>query len=172
MINSEIEIIVKKIAIPPEGGTYLLFLKIMKPILQKIGSLGIINFPKGHYFYVGSALGPGGLNKRIVRHLRKTKKIFWHIDYLITNPEVHMLAIAYQISREKNECLIVKKIIDFFSDDLQSITNFGSSDCHCKSHLLYCKIENHSEILSTLEYLSNKNHLDLIFKELPIQGNL
>ena len=57
-------------------GTYLLFLEIKEDVKIEIGSLGKQTFPKSNYIYVGSALGPGGLEKRLDRHKRKVKKIF------------------------------------------------------------------------------------------------
>ncbi|MBD3189987.1 MAG: DUF123 domain-containing protein [Candidatus Heimdallarchaeota archaeon] len=117
-----------------EKGTYLLFLNNPEDQNITIGSLGIVNFPKSYYVYVGSALGPGGLKKRISRHLRLQKKIFWHIDYLLNRTE--LVAIATIPSKERLECKISQQISSQLQRPEQfSISNFGSSDCNCKSHL-------------------------------------
>ncbi|NIT57694.1 MAG: DUF123 domain-containing protein, partial [Aliifodinibius sp.] len=51
----------------------------------RIGSLGFIDFMKGYYVYVGSALT--GLEQRITRHFKVSKGehsvTHWHIDYLL-----------------------------------------------------------------------------------------
>ncbi len=44
----------------------------------------MISLRQGYYIYVGSAFGPGGVNARVSRHFRNTKKLHWHIDYLRT----------------------------------------------------------------------------------------
>ena len=52
-------------------GSYLLFIKIKKPIRIKIGALGREGFDKGYYVYVGSSMN--NLNKRIQRHLETSE---------------------------------------------------------------------------------------------------
>ena len=63
------------------SGSYILLLDLDNNLEIPVGKLGNISFQKGHYVYVGSALN--GLDARIKRHLRKHKKIHWHIDYLL-----------------------------------------------------------------------------------------
>ena len=116
-------------------GTYCLIIKINKNIKARIGALGKISFKKGYYIYVGSALN--NLEKRISRHLRKKKKKFWHIDYLLENKNVKIVEIIYKVSNKKEECRIAKKLIKIG----KPIENFGSSDCKCKSHLFKIKSE-------------------------------
>ena len=62
-------------------GIYVLFIRVERDIVVKIGSLGKLKFSKGIYAYVGSA--QNGIKKRIARHLKKRKRKFWHIDYLL-----------------------------------------------------------------------------------------
>ncbi|MGC9780719.1 MAG: DUF123 domain-containing protein [Candidatus Heimdallarchaeota archaeon] len=57
-------------------GTYLLFLQVKEDVTVEIGSLGKQTFPKSNYIYVGLALGPGGLEKRLYRHKRKKRNFF------------------------------------------------------------------------------------------------
>ena len=61
-------------------GIYILVVSVSKDINVNVGALGSVNFEKDLYACVGSA--QNNLEKRIERHLRKTKQKFWHIDYL------------------------------------------------------------------------------------------
>jgi Uri superfamily endonuclease len=106
---------------------------LQKQVL-KIGKLGELEFEGGYYAYIGSAMN--GLEARITRHLRTKKKMFWHIDYLLKYGKI--IDIFYKISQKKNEC----NFADNLAVELESIINFGSSDCNCKSHLFYNKNKN------------------------------
>ena len=99
-----------------------------------VGALGIIHFKKGYYAYVGSAMN--SIEKRVERHLRKEKKLRWHIDYLLKEAKVEK--IYYKESQEKEECRIAKI---FLSNGFSYVKNFGASDCNCKSHLFYAEDE-------------------------------
>ena len=116
------------------NGTYILVMKLKSNKNIRVGSLGKLEFNKGFYCYVGSAIGSTTIENRCKRHLRKNKKMQWHIDYLRKEAEiVNIFAIP---SRKKIECKIARKILkkaDSF------IPKFGSSDCNCKSHLFYFK---------------------------------
>ena len=119
-------------------GSYALILKLKKDSEIKVGSLGKIKFKKGFYCYIGSALGKGGIEKRIGRYERLDKKkkgkIKWHIDYLLINPNISILSVFIFPSKRKIECKI-SKIFEKKAD--KSIKKFGSSDCKCNSHLHY-----------------------------------
>ncbi|MBN2043178.1 MAG: GIY-YIG nuclease family protein [Candidatus Aenigmarchaeota archaeon] len=109
-------------------GSYIILIGLDSNKKIKIGKLGKINFRKGRYAYVGSALN--SLEGRISRHLRKEKKKHWHIDYLLANAEIEK--VFYIESSGRKECDIAKK----FSDNEQ-VKGFGCSDCGCNSHLFY-----------------------------------
>ena len=47
-------------------GIYILKIRISKNIKENIGKLGIVNFKKGIYYYIGSA--QNNLEKRIKQH--------------------------------------------------------------------------------------------------------
>ena len=102
----------------------------------KIGKLGKINFKKGNYVYVGSAMN--SLNARINRHLSEEKKLHWHIDYLLKNQNSEIADIIYNISTKKIECELSREI----SSKCEGIAGFGCSDCNCESHLYYFKNRN------------------------------
>jgi len=59
-------------------GIYVLFISVKRDIFVKVGALGKVKFSQGTYAYVGSA--QNGIEKRVIRHLRKEKRKFWHID--------------------------------------------------------------------------------------------
>ncbi|MGZ7049923.1 MAG: GIY-YIG nuclease family protein, partial [Methanobacterium sp.] len=62
--------------------TYCLLINLNVDSEISVGKLGKLNFKKGFYVYVGSALN--SIDARIKRHLKNDKKLFWHIDYLLT----------------------------------------------------------------------------------------
>jgi len=130
-------------------GTYTLLIKVPKNIEVRIGKLGKINFKKGFYAYVGSALN--GLEKRIERHLRKEKKLRWHIDYLLENAEI--AEVIYAETDSRTECNIAGKL----NENLESVKKFGCSDCKCKSHLFYHT--NFSELNNMISEAFKKNKL-------------
>lgn len=110
-------------------GTYSLIVHVPYELALSVGELGKIVFKPGYYAYIGSALG--GLEKRVGRHLREEKKVYWHIDHLL----IHVRAVDVIVARSegRNECVVAKEL----ADGLPSIRGFGSSDCRCESHLFY-----------------------------------
>ena len=116
-------------------GCYCLIIKLSNSSKIKIGKkLGEIDFTKGHYVYVGSAMN--SLESRINRHLRDEKKLHWHIDYLLKESEIE--EIIFNESTEKIEC----ELSQYISNKAKGIKNFGCSDCDCESHLYYFKNRN------------------------------
>jgi sugar fermentation stimulation protein A len=127
------------------NGVYVLIIKLKSDKSIKVGSLGKLEFRKGFYCYIGSAIGNITIENRCYRHLKKNKKIRWHIDYLRKEAEiVSIFAIA---SKEKIECEIADKI---FKKANGFIPKFGSSDCGCRSHLFYFKNEKSLSKLSPI----------------------
>ena len=114
-------------------GTYCLIIHLNKSSNIKIGALGEIYFKKGYYVYIGSAMN--SLKPRIERHLSNSKKIHWHIDYLLKKENVAIEEVIFNIGKEKIECELAKII----SSHGEEILNFGSSDCSCNSHLIFFK---------------------------------
>ena len=125
-------------------GTYIIEISLQNDIELSIGSLGLIHFKKGLYYYIGSAMGPQGpstLLNRVKRHLKKSheKKRFWHIDFLLENNNALLTKIILIPCKLKLECEFARYFLQL-ADNL--IPNFGSSDCKCKTHLLYFKKSN------------------------------
>ncbi|MHA1211455.1 MAG: GIY-YIG nuclease family protein [Candidatus Heimdallarchaeota archaeon] len=124
-----------------QRGIYLLFLTNHAMTKIEIGKIGFGSFPKGLYLYVGSALSPGGLEKRLARHLSHQKKVFWHIDYLTTSSTFSIHAYLEIITDEKIECQINQMMAGLSENESKIILKkFGSSDCKCTSHLTYFKL--------------------------------
>lgn len=112
-------------------GTYVLVIKVKKKINICIGKLGKFTFPTGYYIYIGS--GQNNLEKRVQRHLRKEKKLFWHVDYLLNHPEVEIKRIWIREGK-RWECNLARKIAKDTGFKAM-ISKFGSSDCGCETHL-------------------------------------
>lgn len=107
--------------------SYQLFLVLQSPLL--ISHPRWQYFPAGWYVYVGS--GKTNIFSRIHRHLRRQKKIHWHIDYLTTHPSVRIAAIAFSTFPE---CRLVQ-----LTPGEVLHPGFGATDCkqNCISHLRY-----------------------------------
>ncbi|RKY01180.1 MAG: hypothetical protein DRP54_04135 [Spirochaetes bacterium] len=119
------------------SGTYIISMKNERTKILEIGSLGKIKFERGHYVYVGSALN--NLERRVNRHIRKSKSKRWHIDYLV--PEQLKIIKIYKIRRKDR---LEEKIVDelkTISDGL--VKGFGAGDSRQSSHLLYFKSPPH-----------------------------
>lgn len=132
---------------PTKKGTYCLIINKKKNSIIKIGAIGEIDFEKGYYIYIGSAMN--SLIPRIKRHLSENKKIHWHIDYLLKDKNTEIDEVIFNLSNKKIECELVNSI----SKEGIEIDNFGCSDCECKSHLIYFK--NNSDCLKNIENTYN-----------------
>ncbi len=132
-------------------GCYCLIIKLNKDTTIKIGKkLGKIDFNKGYYVYVGSAMN--SLESRIKRHLSDEKKLHWHVDYLLRKAEI--TDVIYNESKRKIECDLSQLI----SLKSEGIEDFGCSDCECESHLYYFK--NRNEAIETVENAYNSIAMD------------
>ncbi len=134
-------------------GLYVLLVRCDGKTLR-VGSLGLVKVPEGVLAYVGSAKGPGGLDARVRRHMRRGKKRRWHIDYLT---EVCEVLEAWTLVTERDE--------GWLSDQLRRVAKplikgFGCSDRpQDGTHLYLVDYEGVEELL-----------LKLGFKRLP-KGN-
>jgi Uri superfamily endonuclease len=114
-------------------GIYVLVISVGKNVRINVGALGVVNLEKGVYAYVGSA--QNNLEKRIKRHLRKVKRKFWHIDYLLGNRFVKVMKVFYKEAGKSEECGVARKLVEMGAP----VLNFGCSDCGCMSHLFMLK---------------------------------
>lgn len=129
------------------GGIYILLINLPEEETITIGKLRNRHFHQGHYAYVGSAMN--GLKARLDHHLRENKKLHWHIDYLLK--KVPITSVIVCETEHKVECAIAQVL----NHQFDSVPGFGSSDCHCKSHLFFHTDEKKmiSVIMSTIEGL-------------------
>ncbi|WP_405281629.1 DUF123 domain-containing protein [Methanobrevibacter sp.] len=114
-------------------GCYCLIIHLNNTKTIKVGRLGKINFKKGYYVYVGSAMN--SLESRLKRHLSEDKKLHWHIDYLLKKAEITCIIFN---ENKKVEC----ELSQFLKTKTDGVKNFGCSDCECESHLYYFKNRN------------------------------
>lgn len=112
-------------------GTYCLLINLKTDQIIEIGRNGKICFNKGFYVYVGSAMN--SLEGRIRRHLRKEKKLHWHVDYLLNNPHSEIIGVYLSDDEVKHECEFASCVVR----EGVGIHGFGCSDCRCDSHLIY-----------------------------------
>jgi len=108
-------------------GIYALIISLKKDKKIKIGSLGNLNFKKGIYIYIGSA--QNNLEKRLARHKSKTKKLHWHIDYLLKHAKI--IKVLTKKGKKSLECKTAQHLLKI----QEPIKGFGCSDCKCISHL-------------------------------------
>jgi Uri superfamily endonuclease len=119
-----------------DRGIYILEIHLSHTFSLELKTFHHIKFPKGFYYYVGSA--QKNLTKRIERHLNKNKKLFWHIDYITSLPFTKISGITiFPDAQKEIEC----ELVNYLSNNYElnfPVKKFGSSDCHrCYSHLLY-----------------------------------
>jgi Uri superfamily endonuclease len=121
--------------LPAAHGTYVLHLPLVKTCQLDIGRLGRQHFPHGHYFYVGSARGSGGLRARVGRHVRGDGTPHWHIDYLRAVAQVPNA--LYTVTDIPLECRWSQALAQL-PQSFIPVPHFGASDCRsgCAAHLI------------------------------------
>jgi Uri superfamily endonuclease len=122
--------------LPSSRGSYVLQLHLAQPRSVVVGRLGVVRFPAGEYFYVGSAFGQGGLRSRLSRHFRQdAKRYHWHIDHLRAVASV--CGCLFEVSDQPLECRWSQALASLPSAVIP-VPRFGSTDCRsgCRSHLV------------------------------------
>lgn len=123
------------IELPKQAGTYALFLRLKSAQRLNVGRLGRFELLPGTYIYLGSALGPGGLQARLGRHLDGRGSSHWHIDALraVASP----FGAIYTLSDERLECDWSQRLLALPNASIPA-RGFGASDCRrgCCSHLI------------------------------------
>jgi Uri superfamily endonuclease len=122
----------------------------------RVGKLKQAEFAPGIYLYIGSARN--GLGRRLARHLRKEKKVFWHIDYFLQKARIKEIWVRNDYFEE---CQILSEVKTSLKNSCFLLKKFGSSDCRCPSHLIYLP-DNEVNLVSLRERLS--------FKKVDIYG--
>jgi sugar fermentation stimulation protein A len=115
-----------------DRGTYILLARLKKNHRIKPGSLPETDYEEGVYLYVGRART--GLSARIKRHVRREKKLFWHIDYLLQEAKIEGVWVRREYFAE---CDTARDIGKSCPSTVMVIRRFGSSDCRCPGHLLH-----------------------------------
>lgn len=121
-----------------ERGCYLLIIRVSEDIIVYTKSKSF-SLKAGLYIYVGSAFIKGGLYTRVRRHLKKSKKTHWHIDYLTAEPSVSIVgfyAIPWRGDKDCEQFLASALLRKF-----KSVVGFGATDKRRdSSHLFYCSL--------------------------------
>lgn len=133
----------------PDGGVYILKIKLEKAKNIEVGALGQNNFESGYYFYAGTA--QRNLKARIKRHYSSDKKMHWHIDYLLAEAELEK-DFVFEFPGE-GECFLAEMLKK--EGGSTPISGFGASDCSCGSHLIYFSAAAGSKIVE--ELIKNRN---------------
>lgn len=136
------------IPLPENEGIYIIVFQLKRCARLRIGELGEKEFLPGLYFYCGSAKGPGGLKRRIVRHLTKNTPRFWHIDYFKYVAKPRQVWFIEQTIW--TECDLVQALRDKAGLSI-ALAGFGASDCkaRCGAHLLFAPSARHLDRIAT-----------------------
>ncbi len=119
-----------------KGGTYLLEIFAKKDFTIEAKKFKDLTFPKGYYYYSGSA--QKNYEHRLLRHIKPYKTIHWHIDHLTTikSNKINKLFL-FENAPKEFECKIVQDLISLFGLS-EKFHGFGNGDCKtCGTHLLY-----------------------------------
>lgn len=129
-----------------DKGAYLLILSLSEAVDCPVGSLGRLHFPFGFYLYAGSAMN--SLSARVSRHLRRTKKMHWHIDTLLPHAR-RVRAFPIRTGKLRMEHQLVAGLTRC---GLTPIPGFGSSDSPYPSHLFHSPVDplQNPQVLRTL----------------------
>lgn len=131
-----------------DKGVYCLILECERLCTVQIGALGRLEFQKGWYIYVGSALGSGGLS-RVSRHVKFFREQYrrpkWHIDYLMAAENIFLRGTVCGKTCETLECVIAEEFCG------SGVANFGCSDCDCATHLFYREADPLGEVCEVFE---------------------
>ncbi|NQU09864.1 GIY-YIG nuclease family protein [bacterium] len=107
--------------------SYQLDIRLGRARVIAVGRLGTFRFPAGRYVYTGSARR--NLAARVGRHLAKSKRLRWHIDYLLACPAARVVGVRLS---GRPECALNHR-----TRGRIIVRRFGASDCRrgCGSHL-------------------------------------
>ncbi len=129
-------------------GVYVLIIGLGEDCVTGVGSLGELFFGEGIYLYVGSGRGPGGLLRRLSRHVsREGKRVFWHVDYLLTGCRSEVVKVVACVGGGVRESDLVNKLISA-GVGTPYVRGFGSSDDReAETHLLKSNFNEVGEVV-------------------------
>ncbi|MEM1939306.1 MAG: GIY-YIG nuclease family protein [Acidilobaceae archaeon] len=146
-------------------GIYMLIFELSCTTSIAIGSLGVRHLDTGLYIYIGSGRGPGGIRSRVLRHLMKSKRLWWHIDYVSTHKCFKAKSLVYAETTLDLESELASRLIGyeymrpyiegFGSTDKESITHLFKCNCSLEECLKTC-----TEALESLELNPKALHLN------------
>ena len=113
------------------SGIYCLVLWIPRPHHLGISRFQNCRVGPGWYVYTGSA--KRNLLPRLMRHLRRSKRLRWHIDYLRAVATLRQIWIWPWTFG--GECQTNARIQQM-PNSVFPLKGFGSSDCRCVAHLV------------------------------------
>jgi Uri superfamily endonuclease len=107
--------------------SYQIVFEIGEPLVVRVGALGVQRLEPGLYVYTGSAVR--GLEARIRRHVQRSGRLRWHIDYVLRCEEAKIVEVRCS---SLPECRLNRESVGTIP-----IPGFGASDCRsgCGSHL-------------------------------------
>ncbi len=76
------------------NGYYVIGFRLRQSFKGRVGRRLSVKLQPGMYIYIGSALGPVKFKTRVCRHLSKSKKPWWHIDYITLSPFYEPLIVT------------------------------------------------------------------------------
>jgi len=116
----------------PTAGVYQLWLRVSVGLRVTVGRLGRFTFPAGRYVYTGRA--SRGLRARVLRHVHGAERKHWHIDYLLSRPDVRVTRVVLAADDPQEECPVNRKLA---ASGCCVAPGFGASDCRagCETHL-------------------------------------
>jgi Uri superfamily endonuclease len=116
----------------PDAGVYQLWIRVSRPVVLRVGSLGRLRFPAGTYVYTGRAAR--GLRARVLRHVHGGRRRHWHVDYLLAKPAARVVRIVLASTDPNDECRVNRAGTN---ERWVAVLRFGASDCRsgCPGHL-------------------------------------
>jgi Uri superfamily endonuclease len=126
-----------------ERGTYAVLMELDRPrTFAVVGEyFRDVHLPAGHYVYVGSAFGSGGVRARVGRHLGYSAPPRWNIDHV--RRAMVMREVWYTYDAEKRECSWARGVFHEALAGSVIVPKFGSWDCfrsgpadRCPTHFL------------------------------------
>ena len=115
-----------------EAGVYCLVLRVRRASRIWLSRFGSCRIEPGWYVYTGSA--KRHLLPRLTRHLRRHKRLHWHIDSLravASLPEIWVWPWT-----SGGECR-TNTAVALLPGATLPWKGFGSSDCRCHAHLVF-----------------------------------
>ena len=140
----------------PIPGTYTLIFLSSRKSRHTIGKLGTLKLKPGFYIYVGSAFGPGGLKARIAHHGKRPTRPHWHLDYLGSFLDLVEIWYTYDPVHREHQWA---QTLSTTKGATVPLAGFGSSDCHCQSHLLFFNTKPAIRSFRRKIYASNADHV-------------